>query len=414
MPTIPQFPVSMSKRGKNPAVSSTTLLPEVLAPSSAHRKNDDSQNADNAQTEFIRLANETHEYWDSIVTKEPISEELKAWVREDLKEAWYYHREATFREYTKTKWATLDSYRITLGDTVPADGVEREKLGYICNKPTAFYWMQSAQGTDAYGERCLTPSIIFAAIYQEWFRCCNAKPNVEFGHFFANPIRITSTGPSTVRGVIDAHRSISGRASRLINESFEGRADFVIERHPSSQEHFSIFPLYHAIVVILDDFDPGFELDSDGFISLRAVARYQTVLVARTGVEKGLSAPISFESLKSQSLPLGRSDVSPKTFDVVRVPLATAMQFILDLEAREGIKVPQETRIFPPTPKGFQGNDHIYHCPEAWADACLKAAEEHGYDNVRQTYKSIRRVLARRAGQKYLEFSDLPLGNDLK
>lgn len=65
-------------------------------------------------------------------------------------------------------------------------------LRKFCNKPTVFYWAPSAQIND----RCrLLP---FACIYKEWFRYHNNDPNIEFGYFFAKPIRITSTGPETI------------------------------------------------------------------------------------------------------------------------------------------------------------------------------------------------------------------------
>jgi hypothetical protein len=251
--------------------------------------------------------------------------------------------------------------------------------------------------SDASGERNQTPKIILAAIYDEWLRCHNPKPNIEYGHFFANPVRITPTGPSTVRGVIDAHCSLRTQASSLINQA-KGRADNIIKLLPSSSEDYSLRPLYHAIVVIIDHLNRR-EPESDGFISLRKLAQHQTVLVARTGIEEGLSAPISFESLKPQSLPLERSDVITQGVDVVRVSLAAAVQFIVSLEVREDLASPKtnnelslDISLGPHSPKGFEDNRQVSHNPETWADALMVAAEKHGYDNVCGTWSSIRRV----------------------
>lgn len=86
-------------------------------------------------------------------------------IRADLKKAWHFQRDTVFRENTKLRWAATDYVRITLEDTVGK--VEPSKFMYLCNKPTAFYWLQSAQQTDASGQKTQTPKIIFAAIYEE-------------------------------------------------------------------------------------------------------------------------------------------------------------------------------------------------------------------------------------------------------
>jgi hypothetical protein len=336
-------------------------------------------------------------------------------VRADLKKAWHFLRETEFRENTKSKWATTDYLRITLEDSVGK--VEPRKFKYLCNKPTAFYWLQSAQQTDASGQKTQTPKIIFAAIYEEWLRSHDTEPNIEYGHFFANPVRITSTGPSTIRGVIDAHRSLCTQTSSLINQA-KRRADNIIEQRPSSSQHYSLLSLYHAIIVIIDRLD-RLKPESDGFISLRKLAQHQTVLIARTGAEEGLSVPISFESLKSQSLPLKRSDVIAQDVDVVRVSLATAVQFMVSLEIKEKLAIPETKDEFPldtslcpyPPPKGFEENDQVCYSPEAWADALMVAAERHGYNNIPETWESVRRVQAGLIGEGFCEFKPLPFGN---
>lgn len=91
----------------------------------------------------------------------------------------------------------------------------------------------------------------------------------------------------------------------------------------------------------LEGFDNDNIDESDGFIRLRKLAQRQTVLIARMGAEQGLGAPISFESLKSQSLPLDRCDVLTQDVDVIRVFLAAAVQFIINLEVKENIASPK-------------------------------------------------------------------------
>jgi len=75
----------------------------------------------------------------------------------------------------------------------------------------------------------------------------------------------------------------------------------------------------------------------EDFISLRQLAKNQTVLLAREGAEDGLSAPTSFESLRSQPLLLDRSGIIAQDIDIVKVSLATAVRFFIDLEIREDL-----------------------------------------------------------------------------
>jgi hypothetical protein len=135
----------------------------------------------------------------------------------------------------------------------------------------------------------------------------------------------------------------------------------------------------------LDGLDKECKIESDGFVSLYKLAQRRTVLIVRTGVEEGLSAPISFESLKLQSLPLEKSDVITRDVDVIRVILVAAVQFIVSLEVREDLaslktqdELPLETSLCPYPPKGFEENRQVYHSPETWADAIMVAAEKHG------------------------------------
>lgn len=367
-----------------------------------------------------RSEHEVYEYWRSVVTKEPISDDLKELVRADLQKRWHWQRNDTFRQVMRIYWATLDSYLIVLKN--PIGHLAPARLEYLCNKATAFYWMQSAQSTDSSGERTQTPGIVYAMICGEWFRTGDIKPSIEFGHFFANPIRITATGPSTLRGVIDAHLSLYRQAARLMRQAQKGfvRID---KKFQSNLQHYSLLPLYHAIVVIIDRFDESktnYELEPDGYISLRKCAQIQTVLIARTGAEQGLSAPISFKSLRSHSLPLQRCDVMPD-IDVVRVSLTVAVKFIADLEAREEVAFSQsknepflDKSLHPSSPKGFEGNRRVCCSPEAWADALIVAAEKHGYDNIIQTYDSIRRVQAALVGEDFYGWEHVPFGNTWK
>lgn len=229
-------------------------------------------------------------------------------------------------------------------------------------------------------------------------------------------MRITLAGPTTVRGVIDAHRSLCKQASGLLDQ-----VKNIIGKPPSFFQHYSLLPLYHAIVVMIDRLNTDNVDEEDGLLSLRKEAQLQTVLIARTGAEEGLSAPISFESLRSHSLPLQRIDANMQDVDVIRVSLAVAVQFIADLELREELAFPKsENALFeddsldPAKPRGFEGNEQVCRNPEAWADANIIAAEKHGYDNNYKTRDSICRLQASLIGEDFSELEHFPPENSWK
>ncbi|KAL8704952.1 MAG: hypothetical protein Q9201_001898 [Fulgogasparrea decipioides] len=372
-----------------------------------------------AHSVLRRTENEINQFWRSVATEEPIAEDLKTLVRADLKEKWHFERINVFHAWIRLDWGGTDSDRLILENTVGR--LHSTGLRYIFNKPTAFYVLQSAQYAGNSGHRYFIPGIIFAATFQEWIRSDEAGPDVGFRHFIANPIRVTPTGPSTVRGIIDAHRSLCTQASDLIRQA-EGRSDSFVKSLPTgSLEHYSLLPLYRAIVVIVDEnWEPpgGHDIEPDGLISLHKVAQKQTVLIARTGVEEDLSAPISFESLRAQSLPVGTPNTIPPDVDVVRIPLAVAVQFVVDLEKRESLAYPKtrtetshDSYLDPLPPKGCKGNREVRKSPELWVDATLAAAEKYGYDNVPQTWESIRRVQAKLHGEDFCKLEHLPYGN---
>ncbi|KAL8721508.1 MAG: hypothetical protein Q9181_007691, partial [Wetmoreana brouardii] len=190
------------------------------------------------------------------------------------------------------------------------------------------------------------------------------EPDFNSEHFFANPVRITATGPPTVRGIIDAHRPLCLQASDLILQA-GGQANRFVSYLPSGvSRHYSLFPFYRALVVITDHI--WYEREPDGMISLGRVAQNQTVLIARTGTEADLSAPISFDSIKAQSLPIGVSNAIVPDVDVIRVSLATAMRFITDLERREKLANAHtmttnhhDYYLDPPAPQGYEGDRQI-------------------------------------------------------
>ncbi|KAL9623634.1 MAG: hypothetical protein Q9160_002090 [Pyrenula sp. 1 TL-2023] len=256
------------------------------------------------------------EYWRSITIEKPIPESVRAMAQLDLEDLWHFEREAEFRENVRIAWATVDEQKIILEDF---RGKLTPKQAYwLFNKPTAFYWLQSAQPLDADRKRTRTPKIILAAIYQEWVKAHgNVRPNIEFDHFLANPVRITPEGPQTVPEPIK------------VNDFAHHRG---VDLRPMVSPYYSLLPLYRAVIIIIDRLETNVGRDDDGLIDLGKVASNQTVLVARTGDEDGLSTPICLSKLGAKPFRLERFGGGSQGLETVRVLLAAAVRFIADLE----------------------------------------------------------------------------------
>lgn len=101
---------------------------------------------------------------------------------------------------------------------------------------------------------------------------------------------------------------------------------------------YHLLQLSRAIIVVYDEFlTPDFVREPRFRIFLDKEARRQQVLLVLTGDDHELSAPISFDSIRSESLPITQntSSAAEKPYDMIRVPLIVAIQFILDLQQRE-------------------------------------------------------------------------------
>ncbi|KAI4923541.1 hypothetical protein J4E85_008580 [Alternaria conjuncta] len=232
----------------------------------------------------------------------------------DLKRSWHFQREAHFRWMQKVIWTSVDRYRIVLRDV---EGTVGEIAKELCNKPTAFYWLQSAQtGAPHAPEKTCMSGGVFAAIYEEWGRS-RGKLNIEFGHFFAAPVRVAGTGPSSLPDILKAHSSLCAQARRISLD----------------MDNYSVHSLLPTVVLVCDRRDSTARCGSDGFVSLREVASTQTVLVILTGEDRtNTGIHISLDPLKPFALPIERPDATGLV--ILRVPLDIAVRFIIELEGR--------------------------------------------------------------------------------
>ena len=160
------------------------------------------------------------------------------------------------------------------------------------------------------------------------------------------------------------------------------------------------------------------EPDASGVFDLQKAIHRQSVLIARTGIEAGLSSQISFNSLKGKTLPLERSDLGVHpNLQVVRTSLANGIRFFLDLERREYMACPQNVHaccsdrsLNPASPTWAGKREDASKDPDTWADALVEAGNMYGYDEDPSTWISIRRVQAAMMGENFAELVPSPFG----
>lgn len=310
-------------------------------------------------------------------------------MRSELTKRYHYSRKSEHGRETKIHW------RSELGELTgmftlknPMTPLHYWTLRKFCNKPTAFYWARSAQVDD----RC--PLLTFACIYKEWFRSHNNNPDIEVGRFFANPIQIASSGPEKIAGVLEAHKSLCDQAVSLLDTIQRGEAgETPLGSWPDPQD-FRLLPLYRAIVVILDELFTSTVTEPHVPIKLDDEVQRQTVLMVLTGDDNGLSAPINFDAIRSQSLPLGKTDVADDV-DVIRISLRTAVWFIADLQRKE-------EEAFPDLGRSAT-NQSIGSKAHEWVEKIMHEAEEKGANNVPKAKLVAWKIEAEQQGDSLLE-----------
>ena len=219
-----------------------------------------------------------------------------------------------------------DVWMLTVKDLTPAVRL----LSQVCNKSTMLYWDVSAQ----LSEVNVCPSIIFACIYKCWFRYHDNDPDLEFGKFFAQPFRITQTGPHTIPDILKAHAHLYDQAALDLESTKRGADSYPDKR--SYWENFHLLPLSRAIIVLLDEELSEPVLKEDGTVSLDDEVQRRTAVLVLTGFNQGLSGVLNFDNIRSNALPLARDDISATgDLNVIRVSLKTAVHFIAELQQRE-------------------------------------------------------------------------------
>ncbi len=223
-----------------------------------------------------------------------------------------------------------------------------EQADFCCNKSVALYIM-TAEKT-LFPRAYLLLEMLHNHLYDKWFR--PYRRELEYGQFLARtivpqyPSLPTGAGPGDVVDiVVPVHAAISNRAEearlalkelgpslqnksvlepRLPREYWRGldrnRSLSSIIRH---QEFFILQPLFRALAIVIRGESFNAQVLDIGQLS---------VLVIRTGVEEGLSAPISFDPIAHQ---ISAFFHGSHCETAVKTALDTAVDFVMDLEERE-------------------------------------------------------------------------------
>lgn len=226
-------------------------------------------------------------------------------------------------------------------------------LEALCKKPTMLYWELSALDPDT--GRC--PEIVFACIYKCWFRCHDNNPDIGFGKFFAHPFQITPTGPRTIPEILKRHAHLCDQAASRLKSKKSGDAESCPIRR-SRWQRFRLLPLCRAIIVLFDEFPPSPVRKMDGTVSLDDEVQRETAVLVLTGYNQDLSGAVNFDTIRSESLPLARHDVSATdSANMIRVSLKNAVQFVAGLQQREERAFPDSKDSSTDTTLDFKTDD---------------------------------------------------------
>ncbi|KAL8942887.1 MAG: hypothetical protein Q9211_001189 [Gyalolechia sp. 1 TL-2023] len=300
---------------------------------------------------------------------------MKAKVRIQLEKDYHTCRRGIHCRDVKDYWRTETGIFKLEGAAAPTQAIHYWNIASFCNKPTTFYWVEAAQREG----RC--PGFIFGAIYKAWFRYYNNNPNLDYQHFFAKLVQITATGPNTIDGIVKAHKLLNDQLASFMTKMRREVKDGTCPVKGGFLPHCHLLRLSRAIIVIYDEFlEPEAALEPRVRIFLDKEARRQHVLLVLTGDDHGLSAPISFDTIKSESLPLGQKVMSEalKPCDIIRVPLIIAIQFVLDLQQREAVANSYMTGKATDGPAKLDNDDASLDAADRdaaeWADNVIRHA----------------------------------------
>ncbi|KAL6868029.1 hypothetical protein J3F83DRAFT_738968 [Trichoderma novae-zelandiae] len=233
-----------------------------------------------------------------------ITREEKLWYLRTLLEG--DHRG---HQFLMSAWRT---YEPPIDESLPR--IQSYEFKDLCNKSVPIYILQ--------GHWWLA-GILLNYIYRRWFKPYRSE--IEYERFITKFIALRDTdapSPAILQSIVSMnkaiHAEISERRLEYDREIAAGTARFsdTVVDH----QHYVLQPLFQALLLVLDPRGWNGEDSS-------SIGRIPVILV-RTGVEDGLSEPITFEPI------LDKIDGYIGE-NAIRTTVETAIGFVMDLEARE-------------------------------------------------------------------------------
>ncbi|EHK46542.1 uncharacterized protein TrAtP1_005498 [Trichoderma atroviride] len=187
-------------------------------------------------------------------------------------------------------------------------------------------------------------------IYRQWFKPFRSE--IEHGRFLTKYIAPKNAEnrshpiTASIGSFIALHKAICTNIHQQRKEYAAVIASGADNHHiVKDHQNYVLQPLFEALVLVID---PGNWKGEDSTLIGRL-----PVTMARTGVETGLSSPITFESIVDKI-----DEYIGET--AVKTTLETAITFVTELEARE-------TRVFGLQPNPIASWDPDYSFPQ-WRD----------------------------------------------
>lgn len=162
-------------------------------------------------------------------------------------------------------------------------------------------------------------------IYRRWFRPYRSE--IDHGRFICNfiyphDLPFTPTlSLSDIHDIVSLNQAICTKLETQRGVDVDHIGDYIWMTPKTFRDNYILQPLFRALLIIVHDEKYNKETS-------QMVGNLPVYLI-RTGVEEGLSAPISFELIAAKinsHLESGR---------VIEVTLETAIDFVMELEARE-------------------------------------------------------------------------------
>ena len=181
-------------------------------------------------------------------------------------------------------------------------------------------------------------------IYRHWFRPYRSE--IEYGQFLAKlfaprslpPVNTTSLGAladlaqDLTSAICTKVEQVQHLAQQLIGHDLDEQEEKLgtgpigreIDQFILDQEFFVLQPLFRAIAIVVCN--SSLDIESPSIPQL-------SVVIVRTGIEDGLSAPITFDSIADK---ITKSlDSASGEARAVQTTLETATTFLMELEQRE-------------------------------------------------------------------------------